>query len=106
MHRVAGLAVVWELQIRLLAQLPATLFAVTGLAIQCGAEESQDSALSRPSKPNKGRPQRITILHRVMHHHGDMHQPPRSPCRFILGGVMESKMNGFVASEVVSIVKM
>jgi len=41
-----------------------------------------------------------TILHRVMHHHQEVHQPPRSPCRFILGGVMESKMNGFVASKV------
>jgi len=41
-----------------------------------------------------------TIPHRVMHHHWEVHQPPRSPCQFILGGVMESKMNGFVASKV------
>ena len=32
---------IWELQIPVLAQLSASLFAVAGLTIQCGPEESQ-----------------------------------------------------------------
>ena len=43
LHCAAGLAVVWEIQVPLLAQLSAPLFAVSGLTIQCGPEESQDS---------------------------------------------------------------
>jgi len=42
LRRAASLTVVWELQIPLLVQLSAPLFAVVGLTIQCGPDKSQD----------------------------------------------------------------
>ncbi|KAF8434261.1 hypothetical protein BGX38DRAFT_175869 [Terfezia claveryi] len=44
--------------------------------------------------------ERATIHHRVMHHHRDMHQPPLKPCRSILGGIADCKMNGTIASKI------
>ena len=33
-------------------------------------------------------------------HHWDLHQPPRDPCQAILGGVLECKLHGIIASKI------
>ena len=41
-----------------------------------------------------------TIHHRDMHHHWDMHQPPRYPCQTLLDGAVDCKMNRIMSSKI------
>ncbi|KAF8430579.1 hypothetical protein BGX38DRAFT_384440 [Terfezia claveryi] len=71
-----------------------------GVAVVSPPPSSSPSSGELLSHVSEGTVGKLTIHHRVMHHHRDMHQPPREPCRSILGGIADCKMNGTIASKI------